>query len=265
MLNQHRIYRVFQLINSLRTNPPKSPRTLASTLEVSERSIYRYFDLINQLGFEVKKISGGRFYIEADENEGIPFTTQEVEYLTSMVRSVGKKSVLSEAVLQKIGHHTEHEVAARNIYDANLGKIIEQERIEAEQKALQAKAAREEAERIARLKDAVMVTCFKKGFQEVNYQEYITYGFAIENKSDKPIRAIKGTLRFTDLFDDEISSIRFTYDDPIGVGEIAKWNAQTDYNQFDSDDSKLKNKDLEDMKVVWEPIKIIFEDGSSLE
>jgi predicted DNA-binding transcriptional regulator YafY len=95
-------------------------------LEVSERSIYRYFDLINQLGFEVKKISGGRFYIEADENEGIPFTAQEVEYLTSMVQSVGKKSVLSEAVLQKIGLYTEHEVAARNIYDANLGKIIEQ-------------------------------------------------------------------------------------------------------------------------------------------
>ena len=141
----------------------------------------------------------------------------------------------------------------------------EQERIEAEQKALQEKAAREEAERIARLQEAVMVTCFKKGFQEVNYQEYITYGFAIENKSDKPIRAIKGTLRFTDLFDDEISSIRFTYDDPVGVGEVAKWNAQTDYNQFDSDDSKLKNKDLEDLKVVWEPIKIIFEDGSSLE
>lgn len=141
----------------------------------------------------------------------------------------------------------------------------EQERIEAEQKALQEKAAREEAERIARLQEAVMVTCFKKEFQEVNYQEYITYGFAIENKSDKPIRAIKGTLRFTDLFDDEISSIRFTYDDPVGAGEIAKWNAQTDYNQFDSDDSKLKNKDLEDLKVVWEPIKIIFEDGSSLE
>jgi len=141
----------------------------------------------------------------------------------------------------------------------------EQERIEAEQKALQEKAAREEAERIARLQDAVMVTCFKKGFQKVNYQDYLTYGFAIENKSDKPIRAIKGILRFTDLFDDEISSIRFTYDDPVGVGEIAKWNAQTDYNQFDSDDSKLKNKDLEDLKVVWEPIKIIFEDGSSLE
>ena len=126
MFNQHRIYRVFQLINSLRTNPPKSPRTLASTLEVSERSIYRYFDLINQLGFEVMKNSGGRFYIEADVNEGIPFTTQEVEYITSMVQSVGKKSLLSEAVLQKIGYYTEHQVAARNIYDANLGKIIEQ-------------------------------------------------------------------------------------------------------------------------------------------
>ena len=153
----------------------------------------------------------------------------------------------------------------KEILDDGRAWKVEQERIEAEQKALQEKAAREEAERVARLQNAVMVTCFKKGFQEVNYQEYLTYGFAIENKSDKAIRAIKGMLRFTDLFDDEISSIRFTYDDPVGVGEIAKWNAQTDYNKFDSDDSKLKNKDLEDLKVVWEPIKIIFEDGSSLE
>lgn len=125
MFNQHRIYRIFQLINSLRSKPPKSPRTLANMLEVSERSIYRYFDLINQIGFDVKKVSGGRFYIEADLREGIPFTTEEVEYLASMVKSVGKNSVLSEAVLQKIGLYTEHEVAARNIFEANLGKIIE--------------------------------------------------------------------------------------------------------------------------------------------
>lgn len=141
----------------------------------------------------------------------------------------------------------------------------EQDRIEAEQKALQEKAAREEAERIERLQNAVMVTCYKKSYVEVDYQDYITYGLAIENKTDKGIRAVKGILRFTDLFDDEISSIRFTYDERIAAGATAKWNAQTDYNQFIDEDVALRNKDLEDMKIVWEPIKIIFEDGSSLE
>lgn len=141
----------------------------------------------------------------------------------------------------------------------------EQDRIEAEQKALQEKAAREEAERVARLQNAVMVTCFKKGYTEVNYQDYITYGFAIQNKSEQDIRAVKGEIMFTDLFDDEIKTLSFTYDQPIKAGATSNWNATTDYNQFMDDDVRLKNKELKDLKIVWKPIKVIFQDGSTLE
>ena len=141
----------------------------------------------------------------------------------------------------------------------------EQDRIEAEQKALQEKAAREEAERLTRLQNTVMVTCFEKGFSEVNYQEYINYKFAIQNKSDQDIRAVKGEIMFTDLFDDEIKTLRFTYDEPIDAGATANWNASTDYNQFMNEDVKLRNKDLEDLKIVWKPIKVIFKDGTTLE
>lgn len=141
----------------------------------------------------------------------------------------------------------------------------EQDRIEAEQKALQEKAAREEAERVARLQNAVMVTCFKKGYTEVNYQDYITYGFAIQNKSEQDIRAVKGEIMFTDLFEDEIKTLSFTYDQPIRAGATANWNATTDYNQFMDDDVRLKNKELKDLKIVWKPIKVIFQDGSTLE
>lgn len=141
----------------------------------------------------------------------------------------------------------------------------EQERIEAEQKALQEKAAREEAERVARLQNAVMVTCFKKGYTEIDYQDYITYGFAIQNKSEQDIRAVKGEIMFTDLFDDEIKTLSFTYDQPIKAGATSNWNATTDYNQFRDEDVRLRNKNLEDLKIVWKPIKVIFQDGTTLE
>ena len=141
----------------------------------------------------------------------------------------------------------------------------EQDRLEEEQKALQEKAAREEAERLTRLQNTVMVTCFEKGFSEVNYQDYITYKFAIQNKSDQDIRAVKGEIMFTDLFDDEIKTLSFTYDETIDAGATANWNATTDYNQFMNDDVKLRNKDLEDLKIVWKPIKVIFKDGTTLE
>jgi proteasome accessory factor C len=126
MFNQNRIYRVFQLINFLRTRPSKSPRSLAGLLEISERSVYRYIDLIGQLGFEVKRSEAGRFYIESNEEERTPFTAQEVDYITKMVNTVGKNSAIAHSVLHKVGHYTEHEVAARNIYNAHLGRIIEQ-------------------------------------------------------------------------------------------------------------------------------------------
>lgn len=141
----------------------------------------------------------------------------------------------------------------------------EQERIEAEQKALAAKAAFEQSERIRRLNEAVMVTCFEKGFEEVQYRDYITFKFAIQNKSDKAIRAVKGIVTFTNLFDEKITSINFVYDQSVSAGRLVNWNATIEYNQFLKKDQTLRNKDLKDLKVVWKPEKIIFEDGSTLE
>tara|TARA_B110000046_G_C12836052_1_gene331514 strand:- start:50 stop:715 length:666 start_codon:yes stop_codon:yes gene_type:complete len=141
----------------------------------------------------------------------------------------------------------------------------EQEKIEAEQKALAEKAAKDEAERIKKLTESVIVSCFEKGYSEVDYQDYITYKFVILNKSDKAIRAVKGGITFTNLFDEKIKSLSFVYDKPIEAGEQVNWDATTEYNQFMSGDKTLKNKDLKDLKVVWNPEKIIFEDGTTLE
>jgi len=141
----------------------------------------------------------------------------------------------------------------------------EQEKIEAEQQALAEKAAKEEAERIKRLNQSVMVSCYQKGFSEGDYEDYITYKFVIQNKSDKNVRAVKGDITFTNLFDDEIKSLSFVYDQPIPAGQEVNWNATTDYNRFMDEDQALKNKDLKDLKVIWKPEKIIFEDGTTLE
>ncbi|WP_298347758.1 hypothetical protein [uncultured Dokdonia sp.] len=161
----------------------------------------------------------------------------------------------------------------KNLEDMTYGEILEngkkwkeeQDKIEAEQKALAEKAAKEEAERTKRLNEAVMVSCYEKGFTKYDYEDYITYKFVIKNKSDKKIRAVKGGITFTNLFDDKISSLSFVYDQPIEAGKEITWNATTDYNQFKDEDQALKNKDLKDLKVVWKPEKIIFDDGTTLE
>ncbi len=153
----------------------------------------------------------------------------------------------------------------RDILEKGKKWKAEQDKIEAEQKAAREKAIWEEAERIKRLSESVMVTCVSKSYTEYDYQEYITYKFVIENKTDRAIRAVKGSISFTNLFDDEINSLNFVYDELIEAKGKVTWNAQTEYNQFMDKDVTLKNKDLDDLKVIWEPLKVIFADGSTLE
>lgn len=145
-------------------------------------------------------------------------------------------------------------------------KLREEMRLkEEEEKELAGKAKIEELERIKRLGGALTVSLFEKGFTEYNYQKYITYKFAFENKTDKNIKAFTGQIVFYDLFDKEISSLNLTYDDGVTANSMKNWNAQTDYNQFKDEDITLKSKNVEDLKIKWVPGKIIFEDNSTLE
>ena len=141
-------------------------------------------------------------------------------------------------------------------------KQEEEERI---QRELAEKAKKEEEARIARLKNALTVTIFDKGYAEYDYQEYITYKFAFENKTDKEITAFTGQLIFTDLFDKEIKSLNLTYDDGVAANSIKNYSATTDYNQFMDEDQLLKSKNLKQIKLVWKPEKILFADGTTLE
>ncbi|HAH54274.1 MAG TPA: transcriptional regulator, partial [Flavobacterium sp.] len=55
MLNQHKILRVLQLMTLLKKEPSKSIKFLAGMLESTERTVYRYLDLIKELGFDLER------------------------------------------------------------------------------------------------------------------------------------------------------------------------------------------------------------------
>lgn len=141
----------------------------------------------------------------------------------------------------------------------------EQEAQMAEEKRLAEKAKEAERERIRRLNQALTVSIFDKGFAEYNYQEFVTYKFTFENKTDKDIKAFTGLITLNDLFDKEISSFTLTYDKGIPAKSSKNWNAQTDYNPFIDKDVALKGKDLDNLKIIWTPEKIIFDDGEEWE
>jgi proteasome accessory factor C len=127
MYNQHKILRVFQLINLLKSKPSKSIRTLAKTLEIDSRSVYRYFDLLRELGFQLDKDNFNRFCILADEMEdGFMFTAEESVWLKELISTLGNNHPLRDGLLKKLYVNSEIKIQGQQLFKAHLSKLVEQ-------------------------------------------------------------------------------------------------------------------------------------------
>ncbi len=126
MYNQHKIYRVLLLISTLKKKPAKTIRHLSELLETTERTTYRYLDLLEQVGFDVSRDQHNRIFIEHADDESLNhFTSEESELIKSLLLTVGKKTKLRDGILHKLSARQEHKMASNHLLKAHLGKIIE--------------------------------------------------------------------------------------------------------------------------------------------
>jgi len=147
--------------------------------------------------------------------------------------------------------------------------LVEQERKDAEAKALAAKVEAERAAAEKKMNDAVVVAVTSKKFLPSDiyaqrYEDRIQLRIAFENKSGKDLKGVKGAVEFRDLFGDEVSTIRIAVDDPIAAGQTYVWEGSKRANKFDHGDTKLANTPLEKLKVRWIGHTYLFADGSEL-
>lgn len=125
MFNQNRILRVFKLITLLKTIPAKSIKRLASTLEISERSCYRYLDLLDELGFEVSKDENNKFSLKADQIVD-PFTKEESHLIQEVLTISVKNNPLVKSIKAKLPSLEETNILANNIVNGHLSKLVAQ-------------------------------------------------------------------------------------------------------------------------------------------
>ena len=125
MLNQNKILRVFQLITILKANPPKSIKFLSGLLNTTERTVYRYLDLVKEIGFQINRDSSNRFYISDEFDSDLQaFTPDEASLLKALVLTSASSSKLRDAVLQKIYLNSELTINSNHVLKAYLGKIV---------------------------------------------------------------------------------------------------------------------------------------------
>lgn len=122
MFNQNRIYRVFRLINLLKSTPAKSIKRLSESMEVSERSLYRYMELLVEVGFEIQKDSSNRYYLKHDHIES--FTKEEAELISNSISSNNKSNPLVKSIRTKLVLLDEMNVASNEIVASHYSKVI---------------------------------------------------------------------------------------------------------------------------------------------
>ncbi len=126
MHNQNKILRVLQLIALLKKEPSKSIRYLAGVLESTDRTVYRYLDLVKELGFELQKDPNNKFSIVGkNDYELISFSNEEASLLRDLVLTAGKESKLRDSLLQKIYLQSELSIQGNHVLKANLSRIVE--------------------------------------------------------------------------------------------------------------------------------------------
>ena len=125
MLNQHKILRVLQFISFLEQEPSKTVVQLASLLDTTDRTVYRYLDLVKECGFDLQRDKINRFFIVNDRSNGVRFTPEEADYLKQLVLTNGKKSKLKDAVLSKIYLSSDAAIVAGHLINVKNGKIVE--------------------------------------------------------------------------------------------------------------------------------------------
>ncbi|MDF2157801.1 WYL domain-containing protein [Algoriphagus sp. CAU 1675] len=129
-IEQQKILRVFKLINLLQSNIGKPVHRLAELLETDERTIYRYFKLLEALGFDIIK-EFSKYKIqerpgqESTLNYGV-FSTEESQWLKKLIDSEGKGNLLKDSVLQKLQLRSELKQGTDQLFKANLGRIVDE-------------------------------------------------------------------------------------------------------------------------------------------
>ena len=125
MLNQHKILRVLQLISYLEQGPSKTILHLAELLDTTERTVYRYFDLIRECGFDLQRDELNRYFIVDERTNGVRFTQEEAKLLKELVLKHSKQNKLKDSVLTKICLGSEIQMVASHLVNAKNSKVIE--------------------------------------------------------------------------------------------------------------------------------------------
>ncbi len=125
MIPQAKILRVFQLIGLLKSGG-RTIRQLAQHLDTTERTIYRYFKLLEEIGFIIDQDFHGRYFVHREDGESPEdrFTLEEVSILRQLIQSAASGHPLKGTLLKKLAFHSEAKELPEQFLKLRVAKIF---------------------------------------------------------------------------------------------------------------------------------------------
>jgi len=120
--------------------------------------------------------------------------------------------------------------------------------------------------------DEVVVTVTKKtnlpeNWDAGRYSDRVEFTFKVENKTKKTVKGVQGIMTISDLFGEEILSIKcdFTGDTIKPNGSIVVDTLGMDINQFKDSHTELYNADFSDLQFEYVVVNVVYSDGSGMQ
>lgn len=143
-------------------------------------------------------------------------------------------------------------------YDDLLDKI---KNFQQKTSELSAKETFEKEAKRKRLYPLLEVNLLDKTFTKLGNKNVIAYTVSFKNTGRIKIKTIQGKLVINDLMEKPVTSLNVLLDEDIMPERTLRKIYKIDYNDSDENDRRMRSKDLFDIRAVWDPEKIIFDNG----
>lgn len=124
---QAKMLRVLQIITLLKSGR-WTIKELSKRTDISERTVYRYLDLLQAVDFIIEQDFQDRFFIVTSESEssGSQFTLEEMKVIKKLIEGEVGANPMKGLLLKKLSLNSELDSVPRLFLKVRAGKLIEQ-------------------------------------------------------------------------------------------------------------------------------------------
>jgi proteasome accessory factor C len=127
IIPQAKLLRLFQIIAVLKSGH-WTIKQLAERFDTSERTIYRYINLLEEVDFIIEKDFDNRYFIitSDDDPSQTQFSLEETRLIKKLIQSGATDNPLKNLLLKKLSLNSELDSMPRLFVKARIGKFVDQ-------------------------------------------------------------------------------------------------------------------------------------------